>query len=264
MRQRGMNFVDTNLSIRKIGRTPKRDQLQAEFQETVIGRALRDINDATSGYINAVIDHSRQYWRGIIDRLNQLRDLMEQELGGLDAGAYAEQREGLQEAIRIAEAELKSYSTGKVVADIQQSFQGNMNAFTLWGTLTAGGVVFVLLELLTKGPLIAGGGAVFPPLIVAATALTGAATWYYYRRVSQQTKRDLNQRIDQLEKTYHGALDELTLKERTRLAQYGKQVLTPIFSRLDVLAQRYAAQKTALQRHDQQLDALRKGIEEIR
>jgi small GTP-binding protein len=264
LRQRGMNFVDTNLSIRKIGRTPKREQLQAEFQETVIGRALRDINDATSGYINAVIDHSRLYWRGIIDRLNQLRELMEQELGGLDAGAYAEQREGLQEAIRIAEAELKSYSTGKVVADIQQSFQSNMNGFTLWGTLTAGGVVFVLLELLTKGPLIAGGGAIFPPLILAATAVSGAAAWYYYRRVSQQTKRDLNARIDQLEKTYHSALDELTLKERTRLAQYGKQVLTPIFSRLDVLAQRYAAQKTALQEHDQQLEALRKGIEEIR
>ena len=264
MRQRGMNFIDANLSIRKLGRTPRREQLQAEFQEVVIGRALRDINDATSGYINAVIDHSRLYWRGIIDRLNQLRELMEQELSGLDAGAYAEQRESLQEAIRIAEAELKSYSTGKVVANIQQTFQSNMNAFTLWGTATAAGVVVVLLELLTKGPLIAGGGAVFPPLIVAATALSGAAAWYYYRRVSQQTKRDLNERIDQLEKAYHTALDELTQKERNRLTQYGKQVLTPIFSRLDVLAQRYAAQKTALQKHREQLEALRKGIEESR
>ncbi|MCI0351109.1 MAG: hypothetical protein L0Z53_16925, partial [Acidobacteriales bacterium] len=70
--------------------------------------------------------------------------------------------------------------------------------------------------------------------------------------------------IDQLEKTYHQALDELTQKERNRLTQYGRQVLTPIFSRLEVLAQRYAAQKTALQKHNEQLDSLRKGIEESR
>jgi hypothetical protein len=261
MRQRGMSFIDTNLSIRKIGRTPRRDQLQAEFQEVVIGRALRDINDATSGYINAVIDHSRLYWRGIIDRLNQLRQLVEQELSGLDAGAYAEQREGLEEAIRIAEAELKSYSTGKVVTDIQQVFQSNLNGFTAWGTAAVVGLVFVLLEVITKGPLIAGGAAIFPPLIVAATALSGALAWRYYRRVTDQTRRELNERIDRLEKTYHAALDELTRKERNRLTQYGKQVLTPIFSRLDVLAQRYAAQKTALQNHSEQLEALRSGIE---
>ncbi len=264
MRQRGMNFIDTNLSIRKIGRTPRREQLQADFQEVVIGRALRDINDATSGYINAVIDHSRLYWRGIIDRLNQLRELVEQELSGLDAGAYAEQREGLQEAIRLAEAELKSYSTGKVVADIQQVFQSNLNGFTAWGTATVVGLVFIILEIATKGPLIAGGAAVFPPLIIAATALTGVLAWRYYRRVSDQTRRELNERIDQLEKTYHQALDELTQKERNRLTHYGKQVLTPIFSRLEVLAQRYAAQKTALQKHNEQLDSLRKGIEESR
>jgi small GTP-binding protein len=264
LRQRGLNFIDTHLSVRKIGRVPKREALQAEFQEVVIGRALRDINDASSGYINAVIDHSRLYWRGIIDRLNQLRDLMEQELGGLDSGAYAEQRESLEEAIRIAEAELKSYSSGKVVADIQQTFQSNMAGFTAWSGATVVGLTLLVLELVTKGPLIAGGAAIFPPLIVAATALTGVVAWTYYRRVANQTKRELSERIDQLERTYHEALNDLTQKERNRLTQYGKQVLTPIFSRLDVLAQRYASQQTALRKHQEQLEALRKGIEESR
>ena len=46
MRTRGINFIDTNLSIRKLGRTPSRDALQADFQEVVIGRALRDITEA--------------------------------------------------------------------------------------------------------------------------------------------------------------------------------------------------------------------------
>ncbi|MBZ0301746.1 MAG: dynamin family protein, partial [Anaerolineae bacterium] len=72
IRQRGMTFVDTHLSIRKIGRVPKRETLQSDFQEQVIGRTVRDIDDATGVYINAVVDQSRLYWRSIIDRLNQL------------------------------------------------------------------------------------------------------------------------------------------------------------------------------------------------
>jgi len=265
MRQRGMNFIDTNLSIRLFGRPPNREKLQTEFQEVVIGRALRDINEATSGYINAVIDNSRLYWRGVIDRLNQLRDLMEQELTGLDAGVYAEQRSALQDAIRIAEAELKSYSTGKVVSDIQEFFATNLTGFQASAWLTVGGLIVVLLELVTKGFLLVGPlGPLVPPLAVGVTLVGGALAYRYYRNATAQTKRDLHARIDQLEKTYHEALNDLTQKERNRLAHYGKQVLTPVFSRLEVLAQRYAAQSAALRAHLVQLATLREGIDKSR
>lgn len=74
MRQRGMAFIDPeNLSVRKLGRTPNVEVLQAEFQEIVIGRALRDVGDATNGYINAVVDSSRLYWRSVVERLNKSR-----------------------------------------------------------------------------------------------------------------------------------------------------------------------------------------------
>lgn len=270
VRQRGLSFIDANLSIRRLGRAPKRETLQAEFQNEVVGRALRDINDATSGYINAVVDQSRRYWRGIIDRLNQLRDLLEQELSGLDAGVYAEQRENLQEAIRIAEAELKSYSSGHIVGEMQHVFETNMSAFTASTAAALAGLIVALLGAAAPGPLVgvAGGIAAAPlalpaVLIGAPLALVGGGlALRYYRRISWQTKRDFNARIDQLEKTYREALSDLTQKERSRLTQYGKQVLTPIFSRLDVLARRYAAQQTALRDHLDQIATLRRGIEE--
>jgi small GTP-binding protein len=269
MRQRGMAFIDSHLSVSKIGRAPKREVLQAEFQEVVVGRALRDINEATGGYINAVIDNSRLYWRSIIDRLNQLRDLMEQEVTGLDAGVYAEQRESLEEAIRIAESELRSYSTGRVVAEIQDLFQTNMNGFT---ASAAAAVVGLLLTILAVA---APGGVIGATVIYATATLAfvigapvavggGLLALRYYRRVSRDVKNDLHARIDYLEKSYHNALDDLTLKERSRLTQYGKQVLTPIFSRLEVLAQRYAAQSAALRAHLTQIATLREGIEKSR
>ena len=104
----------------------------------------------------------------------------------------------------------------------------------------------------TPGPLIGIGAAAlaFPAFIIAApvAALGGVAALRYYRRVTEDTQRELNARIDEIEKTYHEALDNLTQKERNRLTQYGKQVLTPIFSRLEVLAERYSAQESQMQR----------------
>jgi small GTP-binding protein len=268
MRQRGMNFIDTNLSFRKIGRTPKRETLQAEFQEVVIGRALRDIGEATNGYINAVVDNSRLYWRSVIDRLNQLRDLMEQEVSGLDAGIYAQQREALQGAIKMAESELKTYSTGKIVTEMQDIFETNSAGFTTSVLASVGGLILVLLALAPAGPIIGLGAAplALPAFLLGAPVLLGGGFFAvrYMRGVINDTKRDLHMRIDELQKDYQTALDDLTSKERNRLTQYGTQVLTPIYSRLEVLAQRYAAQQAALRAHIAQLATLREGIEKAK
>ena len=160
LRQRGHTFIGENLSVRQIIRRPSRDKLQSDFQDIVIGRALRDINEATSGYINAVIDSSRLYWRGVIDRLNQLKDMMDQELAGLDASAYAEQRESLEEAIRIAKSELESYSTGSVVQQMQNIFETNMNAFTMSTLALVSGLVATVAAAVSATPLVAGLSAV--------------------------------------------------------------------------------------------------------
>jgi small GTP-binding protein len=268
IRQRGIAFVDRHLSVRKIGRVPRREVLQAEFQEQVIGRTVREVDEATEVYINAVIDQSRRYWRSIIDRLNQLAELVEQELSGLDAGIYAEQRESLQMAIRIAESELKSYSTGKVVGDIQALFETNMNGFTTWSAAAVTGLILTLLGVLAPGPLIGTAAAplALPAVVIGAPAavIGGWVAWRYYRRITADLKREFNTRIDQLEKTYHDALNDLTQKERSRLTQYGKQVLTPIFSRLEVLSHRYAAQQSALKDHLDEIKSLRDGISSVK
>ena len=266
LRMRGISFIDSNLSIRRIGRTPTREQLQIQFQDAVIGRSVQEINEATNGYINAVIDQSRLYWRNIIERLNQLKDLLEQELGGLDTAVYTEQRESLQDAIRIAETELKSYSTGKVIGDIQHNFESNISGFTTSSLAAVSGLVLTALGILTPGPLvgIAAAPLALPAVIVGAPLAVGGGYYAlrYYRRVTADTKRAFNQRIDEVERAYHRALQDLTQKERNRLTQYGSQVLTPIFSRLDVLAQRYANQQNALEEYIEQIKVLRRGIEE--
>jgi small GTP-binding protein len=265
MRQRGIQFINTNLSIRSILRNPDRNQLQTQFQEEVIGRALRDISGATNGYINAVVDSSRLYWRGVIDRLNQLRDLMEQEVSGLDAGVYAEQRQNLQDAIRVAEVELQSYSSGKLATELQDIFEANINAFRMSAVAAIGGVVLTLLAIAAPGGVIGAGVAATVTLAfvvgVPLGLIGGGLAFRYYQKVVGDARRDLNARVDTLEKTYHDSLDNLTQKERSRLSTYGAQFLTPIFSRLEVLADRYTAQGARLRAHLDQIKTLRTGIE---
>lgn len=267
VRSRGMNFIDTNLNIGKFGRGVDKNKLQAEFQEVVIGRSLRDINDAATGYINAVVDQSRLYWRGVIDRLNRLQDLMEKETGGLDSGIYAEQRQGLQEAIKIAESELKSYSSGEVVNELKQAFDANMGNIQMSTLASVTGIIAVITAMLAPGPLVGVGAAAFAlPIAViggAVALIAGVPAVVYMRRLNNDTKGKFNERIDTLIKNYHQALDELTKKERNRLTQYGNQVLTPIFSRLEVLSLRYADQQRKLERYQRDMADLRERIDNL-
>ena len=263
MRVRGLAFINKYLSIRSIGRSLNREAMQAEFTETVVNSANREIETATNDYINALIDSSRQYWRGVINRLNQLRDLMQQEIGGLDAGMYSDQREALEEAIRIAESELKSYSTGRVIGQMQEMFSTNTNGFLIGFSTAIIGTLVTILAIAAPGPVI---GLAAAATIIAAplAAVGGYAAYRYYRRVERDTKDDLNKRIDGIEKAYHDALDDLTRKERSRLTEYGKQVLTPIFSRLQVLAERYETQAEGFHKYLDQSATLRRGIEELK
>jgi small GTP-binding protein len=267
IRIRGLTFINQHLSIRKLRTSSSKDDLQTEFQNVVIGRSLKDINKATNDYINAVIDQSRMYWRGVIDRLNKLQDMLEKEVEGLDAGIYSEQRESLQDAIRIAEAELKSYSTGKVISDMEGAFNQNMTGFQRSVLASTGSIITALVAIATPGPLfgLAAAPLALPAFIAGAVGAVvfGVPAYQYYRKVNRETREKFNGNIDKLEKNYHEALDDLMTKERSRLNQYGKQVLTPIFSRLDVLAKRFGDHDKQLKGYLDDLADLRERIEAI-
>lgn len=267
VRKRGLEFIDKNLNFRFMRRNLDRDALQREFQDVVIGRSLRDIQDSAGAYVNAVVDQSRLYWRAVIDRLQQLKDLLEQEPSGLDAGVYAEQRASLEDAIRMAETELKTYSQGKILSEMQDLFQDNMNRFQTGALVAGGGVAAMIAAIALNGPIVgAAASPLAPVLLLAGAAVTlvgGVPAYRYYRRVSRETKQAFHERIDLLIKNYHAALDELTQRERNRLTQYGNQMLTPIFTRLEVIAKRANDQEGQMRRYHRDIADLKGRIESL-
>ena len=167
----------------------------------------------------------------------------------------------MQNAIRIAEGELKSYSSGRVVNDLESVFTSNLNGFQNSALFTLGGVVTMIVAVATPGGL-AAFPLVMPALVIGAavTAVFSVPMVRYLRKVVRDTKAAFNTKVDGLIENYEKSLDELTAKERIRLNQYGTQILTPIFSRLDVLSRRYAEQKTTFTEFEEQIKALKADI----
>ncbi|MFN8452532.1 MAG: hypothetical protein U0521_28985 [Anaerolineae bacterium] len=93
---------------------------------------------------------------------------------------------------------------------MQELFQANADGFT-WSASAAliGLIVALVATVGTPGPVLGIGAAAlaFPALIIAApvAALGSVAAMRYYRRVSEDTRRELNLRIDEIERTYHDA-----------------------------------------------------------
>ena len=167
--------------------------------------------------------------------------------------------------IRIAEGELRSYQNGQVVNDLTRLFDSNMSGLrnSLFGAL--GGVVLVLLAIAPAGPIIGAGAAplALPALVFGAplALLGGWGLVRYLGKVANDTKKDFLAKVDKLQKTYDDALDALTQKERARLSQYGMQVLTPVFSRLEAITSESKAKLEQFSVYSQRLDVLKKSVE---
>lgn len=257
--ERGRRFINQNLTLGKGLRAPDKDVMRDKFEKEVVGTALSQISDISEDYVSAVVDSSRRYWRNIIDRLSRLQALMEKEVSSPDAGSFAEQRTALQEAIAIADAELKTYKEDNLAESLRDTFATNMSRFTLSITGLIGGILGIILGMAAAGaPATTVIGVLGALTLGPALAVVGTAgVLVYGRKVRRDALAELDERLKKLRESYHEALQDMTERERTRLLQYGQEILAPVFSRLEVLAKRYQEQR-------EKLDELGKRSKELR
>ena len=155
VRQRGMRFIDTHFKVRLRQSAADNTALQQEFEQEVIGRALEQITDLSNDYVNAQVDANRRYWQGIVNRLNQLDQLLRDDIDGVDGTVYTEQRQALQEAIAIADAEMSAYSNDQMLEVMRQRFQTNLTGLGTSAGLGGLGTLAAVLALAAKGSVFA-------------------------------------------------------------------------------------------------------------
>lgn len=266
LRERGRKFISENLSFSGIRmlRGADRDEVRAKFEREVVGSALQQINDISEGYVNAVVDGSRRYWRSIIDRLNKMEALLKEQIVSPDASSYSDQRLALQEAIAIADAELKTYTENNLAESLHETFSNNMSGFTLGVLGVIGGIIAGIAAAVVPGALTATVAGIGLTIVAApAVVIGGGAVYVYWRKLHSDAYKELDQRLNTLRSSYRQALQDLTDRERSRLLQYGQQILAPVFSHLEVLAETYRKQQTALEELDKSSKSLRAEIDRI-
>lgn len=265
LKQRGREFIRENLTVQRAARALNEMEMRADFEKQVVGGAIDQISMISEQYVNAVVDNSRRYWRNILDRLTELETRLNQEAGAVDASGYAEQRAALQEAIAVADRELKSYTDHSLAEDLRNTFRTNLIGFSAGFTAMLGGAIAVALGVAAPGAITATAGAVIAAVIVGPVLLVGglSAAALYWRKLKHDAVRELETRLDGLQTSYHQAMVDLTHRERNRLLQYGQQILAPVFSQLSVLNERYAQQKNALGEVDGRSKKLRADIDAI-
>ncbi len=263
--ERGRTFINNNLTLGQGLRAPDRDVIRTKFEQEVVGTAITQISDISEDYVSAVIDSSRRYWRNIIDRLNKLEALMESEIGTPDAGSYAEQRTALQEAIAIADAELKTYKENNLAESLRDIFATNVSRFTTSITGLIGGIIAIILGVAAPGTVTASLVGVVGALVLGPALAVGgtAGVLLYGRKLRRDALHELEYRLDALKKSYRQALQDMTDRERARLLQYGQEILAPVFSRLEVLAKRYKEQNEKLEQLSTRTKNLREELDQI-
>ena len=263
LRERGHEFIRTNLSVSRMLRIPNREHIQTQFKEGVVGNALQQVGTTTSEYVKSVVDNSRAYWQGVIDRLNQIKELLDQELSGPDAAAFAEQRANLEKAIRIAQTELETYSTGKAISEMRDSFEANMNGFTVSVLATLGGLLALAGTIAVEGAasLLVGASVLVVAVAAPVAVIGGVATVRYFNRVQRDTHAELDRRVDQLQLSFTTTLNNLTETEQQRLKAYAIQVLKPIFTKLELLMSKYRSQYLQLESFQKNLRQIQGNIQ---
>ncbi|MBN2305721.1 MAG: dynamin family protein [Anaerolineae bacterium] len=265
LKSRGHDYIGQNLTLQRATRTLDRNEMREEFEKQVVGKALDQIVSISEQYVNAVVDNSRRYWRSILDRLTRLESTLSQEISSVDATGYAEQRAALQDAIAIADAELKSYTDNSLAENLRNMFRTNLVRFSAGFTAALGGILAVILGLAAPGAVTTAAGATLATLVIGPALLVGggAAAMLYWRKLKRDANQELDTRLDTLQLSYNESMLDLTNRERNRLLQYGQQILSPVFSQLSVLSERYEKQRDALHERGEQSRQLRQEIDTI-
>lgn len=252
IRERGNSFIDENLSfsMSRIWSSVDKEKLRMKFEQEVVGTSLQQVNTASEDYIDSLADANRRYWQSIVDRLKKLQGLLDEQIDTPDASSYSDIRQAVENAIAIANKELKAYNDSSLAISLYKTFEDNMAGFVRSIVLGALGSAIALLagalapQAITATAIGVGLGFIVAPVVLAGG---GFLAYGYLRKLREDAYTELETRLNALQQSYIKALQDLTDRERNRLIGYGEKILSPILSQLETIAETYRKQNSSLE-----------------
>ena len=268
MHDRGAQFIEDNLQVRRLGQLLNWVDFQEDFERTVVADAPRQIADRVNDLVADLISEDRKQWQETLAALRKMLARHQDKVIGTVNSEFAGSLEVFEENVLRAERALNRYSKQDAAESLRDSHLGalaNAAMIGISGLVGGGGLLaFAVSELAEAIAAIQTGAAVSALLgpvgwaIGGAAALGGAYVLVQRRlpRARTEARAKLRQEIDALKETFREALTASATRELTLFRSHVQDALTPLQSYLSHLADELEALRD-------QLGAILKEIEQL-
>lgn len=222
MRVRGNQYLNETIRLGRIFDLMKSNQLQTEFERTVVSNSGTRIEQSVQDLIDWMVEQEHRQWQRIIEYIESRRQVSlhrdEKMVGSLGKQFDYNRRTLLQSVARTVNGVLLTYNPQAETAKLAQELRGTVAQMAL---TSAGGIGLGAVLVVVLGSLAADFTG-----ILAGTALVGLGIGilpYKRRRALQH----FDSRMEELRQRLHSTLSEQFHKEQNDAMQRIQDAISP-------------------------------------
>ena len=258
LKERGDTFFDDTLRIARIRDLLNSDRIQREFEDRVISDTARQVDDATNGLIDWMVNQDLRLWQGIMDYLNRRRQVSAQKYDehmiGTVGGQFDYNRETLlQSVVKEARRVVESYDRQQEAAVIAQDMRSAVGQMVAAGAVAGLGVL-VSIAITSAFIDITG---------VTAALVSGAVGLFILPYRKRKAQEEFRQRTLELKEKLTSAMAQQFDAELKHSVQRIRDAVAPYTRFVRLEQERVSAASRELVEIEGRLNTLRAQIEAI-
>lgn len=258
LKERGDAFFDDTLRIARIRDLLNSDRIQHEFEERVIADTARQVDDATNGLIDWMVNQDLRLWQGVMEYLNRRRQVSarkyDEHMIGSVGGQFDYNRETLlQSVVKEARRVVESYDRQREAEAIAQDMRSAVGQMMAAGAVAGLGVL-VSIAITSAFIDITG---------VTAALVSGAVGLFILPYRKRKAQEEFRQRTLELKEKLTAAMSQQFDAELKHSVQRIRDAVAPYTRFVRLEQERVSAADAELSEIEKQLNVLRAQIEAI-
>jgi small GTP-binding protein len=261
LKERGDAFFDDTMRVTRIRDLLSSNKIEREFQEKVLADTSRQIDDATNGLIDWMVDQDLRMWQSVSEYVNRRRQAgiasstqySEHMIGGV-SGQFAYNRDQLlRSVVHEARRVVETYDRQEEAANIAQDMRSAV------GVMIGAGGVAALGILITATV-----AASFVDITgITAALVSGAVGLFILPYRKRRAQQDFRQRTLELRDKLSKAMTDQFNAELTRSVDRIRDALAPYTRFVRLEQDRMTAADARLAEIGKTLGQLRADIDAI-
>ncbi|HUP28440.1 MAG TPA: dynamin family protein [Chloroflexia bacterium] len=258
LKERGDAFFDDTLRIARIRDLLNSDKIQREFEERVISNTARQVDEATNGLIDWMVNQDLRLWQGVMDYLNRRRQVSprqyDEHVIGKVGGQFDYNRENLlKSVVQEARHVIESYDRRQEAEIIAQDMRSAVGQMVAAGAVAGLGVL-VSIAITSAFIDITG---------VTAALVSGAVGLFILPYRKRKAQEEFRERTLQLKERLTAAMSQQFDAELAHSVQRIRDSVAPYTRFVRLEQERVSGADSSLIEIERGVNSLRAEIEAI-